>query len=193
LLAHFFRNPLEPGKGFYSRQLERQIGIPQYLVNRELRILHSAGVLLSWEEGGEKRPRKLYRLNPDFPIHEELRNIFIKTVGAGDIIRKHLSEVKGVELAFIYGSFAKGEERATSDIDVMVVGEASDMELGAAFGKMERHLHRQVNYSLFDRKEVKQRLREGIGFIPSVFSQPKVMIQGDPNDELLTRQPRGTR
>lgn len=120
-----------------------------------------------------------------------MRSIFLKTAGLGDVIRKHLSEVKGVELAFIYGSYAKGEEHAGSDIDVMVVGQVSTLELSVAFRKMEQELGRpgRINYSLFDREEIKQRLKEGKGFIPSVFSEPKIQIQGDPNDELLTGQP----
>lgn len=176
---------LNPGQSFYNRQLERIIpGLP---LRRELMKLESVGLLTSWREGNQKR----YRLNPDFPIYEELRRIFLKTAGLGDIIREHLSKVKGVELAFIYGSFAKGEEHAGSDIDVMVVGEASGMELSVAFGKIEEELGRLggVNYSLYERAEVKQRLTQREGFISAVFSEPKIMIQGDPDDELLTGQP----
>jgi predicted nucleotidyltransferase len=183
ILAHYFRHPEED---FYARQLERllQQSVPK--LRRELLNLERVGLLLASWQGNQKR----YKLNHAFPIYEELSRIFLKTAGLGDIIRKHLSDVKGVELAFIYGSFAKGEERAESDIDVMVVGETSEMELSTVFRQIELELGRpgKVNYSLFGRGETKQRLKEGRGFIPAVFSEPKIVIQGDPNDELLRRE-----
>lgn len=184
LLSHFF---LHPKDNFYIRQLERLLDEPVGKLRPELLNLEGIGILLSWHEGNQRR----YQLNQDFPIYEELRSIFLKTAGLGDIIRKHLAEVKGVELAFIYGSYAKGEERADSDVDVMVVGEASTLELSTAFRKMEQELRREVNYSLFDREEVKQRLGEGIGFIPSVFSGPRMIIKGDGDDELFRHAPAG--
>ncbi|GAH79370.1 unnamed protein product, partial [marine sediment metagenome] len=112
VLSHFF---LHPGEGFYLRQLEKLLGKPVGQLSRELLNLEKVQLLIPSIAGNQKR----YSINRDFPLYNELRKIFLKTIGIGDIIRKSLSKLKKVELVFIYGSFAKGEEYNRSDIDIM--------------------------------------------------------------------------
>jgi len=118
VLSHFF---LHPGESYYLRQLERLLKIPVGQLGRELLNLEKIQLLTSSMEGNQKR----YSINQNFPLYDELKNIFLKTTSAGDIIRESLSKLKGIELAFIYGSFAKGEEHPGSDIDIMIVGSTS--------------------------------------------------------------------
>lgn len=178
VLSHFL---LHTGESFYLRQLEKMLMMPVGQLGRELRNLEKIRLLTSRIEGNQKR----YSINPDFPLYEELRGIFLKTAGAGDIIRGSLSGFKGVELAFIYGSFAKGEEHPGSDIDVMVVGDVPDKEVSRTISGVEKRLKRTVNYSLYERKEVKARLKKKDNFILTVFSEPHIIILGSGNDELF--------
>lgn len=178
VLSHFF---LHPGENFYLRQMEKLLGIPVGQLGRELLNLEKIQLLTSCLEGNQKR----YSINREFPLYEELKHIFLKTAGAGDTIRESLSELKGVELAFIYGSFAKGEEHPGSDMDVMIVGDIPDREVSRVISRAERRLKRAVNYSLYERKEVSARLKKKDNFIQTVFSEPHIILLGSENDELF--------
>lgn len=178
VLSHFL---LHTGESFYLSQLEKMIMIPVGQLGRELRNLEKIRLLTSRIEGNQKR----YSINLKFPLYEELRSIFLKIAGAGDIMRESLSGLKGVELAFIYASFAKGEEHPGSDIDVMVVGDVTDKEVSRTISGAEKRLKRTVNYSLYERKEIKARLKKKDNFILTVFSEPHIIILGSGNDELF--------
>jgi len=178
VLSHFF---LHPGESYYLRQLERLLKIPVGQLGRELLNLEKIQLLTSSMEGNQKR----YSINQNFPLYDELKNIFLKTTSAGDIIRESLSKLKGIELAFIYGSFAKGEEHPGSDIDIMIVGSTSDKEISRIISDVENKLKRTVNYSLYERKEVKTRLKKKDNFILTVFHEPHIILLGSKNDELF--------
>ena len=177
-LSHFF---LHAGESFYLRQLEKILKIPVGQLGRELLNLEKIHLLTSSLEGNQKR----YSVNRGFMLYEELKKIFLKTAGAGDTIRESLSGLKGVEIAFIYGSFAKGEEHPGSDMDVMVVGETPDKEIGRTISSAEKRLKRTVNYSLYEREEVKTRLDKKDNFIMTVFSEPRIILIGSKDDELF--------
>ena len=138
ILSHFF---LHPGESFYLRQLENLLHKTGGQVGRELQNLEKIDFLNSIREGNQKR----YTINQRFPFYEELRNIFLKTIGAGDIIQESLSNLKEAELAFIYGSFAKGKEHKGSDLDIMIVGNAPDKEISRKISPVEKKLKRTIN------------------------------------------------
>ena len=178
VLSHFF---LHPEESFYLRQLERLLKKPVGQLSPELSNLERIQLLTSCQEGNQRR----YSINKDFALYDELKTIFLKTAGAGDVIRESLSKLEGIELTFIYGSFAKGEEHARSDIDIMIVGEAPDRNVGRAISAAEKKLKRTVNYSLYERKEVKARFKKKDNFVTTVFKEPRITILGPNNDELF--------
>jgi predicted nucleotidyltransferase len=182
ILSHYF---LHPGESFYVRQLEKILEIPVGQLSPELRNLEGIHILSIRHEGNQKH----YALNREFPLYDELRGIFLKTGGAAGLIGDVLSPHKEVELAFIYGSFAKGEEHEKSDIDLMVVGAASEATLHRSISRIERALKRAVNYSLYERGEVKSRLRKKDNFITTVFREPHILAIGQESDELFQSAP----
>ena len=93
--------------------------------------LETVGLVTVRRVGNQKH----YQANPATPIFEELCGIVAKTFGIADILRGALNTLlPNIDLAFIYGSVAKGTEHAASDIDLMVVGDlsshASLLEIG---------------------------------------------------------------
>ncbi|MFH0810382.1 MAG: nucleotidyltransferase domain-containing protein [Pseudomonadota bacterium] len=179
VLSHFFLNP--EGK-FYLRQLQRLLDAPVTPLRRELQSLEAVGLLLSWREGNQKR----YGLNPLFPLREELRAIFVKTTGGVPAIKAALERLAGIRLAFIYGSWTKGGERPRSDIDVMVIGDVSDLDLSQVFQELEKSLGMEVNYSLYSEAEAAARKGDVAGFIHTVLSEPKIVLIGGEDDRLLS-------
>ncbi|MCK4283626.1 MAG: nucleotidyltransferase domain-containing protein [Candidatus Brocadiae bacterium] len=178
ILAHFF---FRPGERFHVRRLASELDESVGSVGRELRNLAKAGVLSAQRVGNQKQ----YEVSADCPIVEDLRNLFLKTAGASVRLRNVLQHMAGVELAFIFGSYASGEANASSDIDLMVVGELSDRRLAPAVARVERDLGREINYTLYSRGDVQRRLGKIGDFIHEVFAGPRVLLIGSPDDRLL--------
>jgi predicted nucleotidyltransferase len=163
LLTHFFSHPEEQ---FYARSLARQVEEHYNAVWQELNNLERVGLLVSqWNANV-----KYYRLNPDFPIYEELKRIILKTSGLGQPLREALDHLGTVEWAFIYGSVAAGEEDFLSDVDLMLVGEVDLLALSAVIARLEDQLGREINYLVFARAELAQRLADGDPFINNVLA-----------------------
>jgi predicted nucleotidyltransferase len=172
LLTHFFTHPEER---FYARSLARQVEAHYNAVWQELNNLERIGLLVSERDANVK----YYRLNPDFPIYEELKRIILKTSGLGQSLREALEDLGAVKWAFIYGSVAAGEEDSLSDVDLMLVGEVELLALSAAIARLEDQLGREINYIVLTQAELVQRLADADPFIDNVLTGPKVMLIGE--------------
>jgi len=178
VLQHFF---LHPGEEFYVRRLASELEGPVGSVARELASLEGAGILTSRRVGNQRH----YGLSEDCPILEDLRNIFLKTAGAGAELRRALEKVPGVELAFLYGSYASGEAHAGSDLDLMIIGNVSDRDLAPVVARVERGLKREINYTIYTRDDAGKRLGKKGDFVHEVLAGPHILLIGDERDELF--------
>ncbi|TET36396.1 MAG: hypothetical protein E3J69_03580 [Anaerolineales bacterium] len=175
LLSHFL---LHPEARDHIRALASEVGAQYSAVWKELNNLEGAGLLQSETVGG----RKIFTLNSQFPIIPELRNILLKTVGAGDLVRESLEDFEGIEVAFIFGSFANGEPDVFSDLDIMLIGDLDVAQVTPAIDEMEKMLSRDVNYVSFTQEEWESRLEDGDSFVTNVRDAPKVMLIGTHDD-----------
>jgi predicted nucleotidyltransferase len=175
LLNTFF---LHPEKSFYLRELERITGEDYKNVSTELKNLESLGLLASRKSGN----LKYFQVNSGFLIYPELKSIFFKVRGAPGLLKQALSDDKDVEYAFIYGSFAAGTENDKSDIDLMVVGEMALETLLKRLREPEKLLGRDINPSLFQISEMKQRMKDQDPFIGRLIAEPKIMLIGNEDD-----------
>ena len=178
VLSHFFMNP---GESFHVRSLATILGESAGNLARELNNLEEAGLVQSRAVGNQKH----FSLREDSPIHEDLRNLFLKTVGAGGEIRDLLSNVNDIELAFIFGSFVSGEAHGSSDIDVMIIGEINDRDLAPLMAELEGRLHREINYMIYSRGEAEKRIEQEGDFVHEVFRGPRIILIGQSDDGLL--------
>lgn len=186
LLALFFG---QPDRSFYNNELLRLTGTGKGALQRELERLQSAGVVTATRIGNQAH----YQANRAAPIFEEIRGIVIKTFGLADVLRAALADLaERIELAFIFGSVAKGTDTAASDIDVLVVAEdLAYADLFERLGPAEATLGRKVNPTLYTPDEVARRQREDNHFITRVLEQPKIFLIGgdvsqtEPNKALL--------
>ena len=176
LVAFFVTNP---DRRRHIRGLAQTLDAHYSAVWRELQNLEQAGLVISEEEAG----RKLFRLNPEFPLLDELRSMIMKTVGAGDRVRQVLAGLDGIQAAFIYGSYADGRVDAYSDIDLMVIGEAKLEQLSSAIAQLDAALGRSVNTISYTQSEWRARLADRDPFALDVMRGPKLMLVG-PEDAL---------
>jgi len=173
VLAMLFSQPEE---AFYLRQVARAAGVGQGAVQRELKRLADAGILVRSGRGRQV----YYQANPRCPIFEELRGLIVKTAGLAQVIREALLPLAGsIDAAFVYGSLARGEATGDSDVDLLVIGDVDDMALHRAVGKAERGLSREVNYTLLTRAEFRRRRKEKGGFLSRVTEGAKIAIVGN--------------
>lgn len=165
---------MHPDRRFHLREVERATGVPSGPAHRELKRMESAGLLTTRRVGNQVH----YQANPGCPIFEELRGIVRKTVGLGDVLREALAPIADrIELAFVFGSVAKGDEGPNSDIDLMVVGEATFTEVVTALFPCHERVGRQVNPVVLRPREFRQRSKEN-GFVARVLSGQKLVLLG---------------
>lgn len=172
---------LHPGARFHAQALAKSIGIRYSAVWKELVKLERAGILVSDNAGRIK----YYSLEPRFPILNELRIIFLKTVWLGDAIRQALSDQPNIYAVFIYGSFASGEMDTSSDIDLMVLGEVDLGTMSPLIMRLEKELGRSINYAIFGKNDWHKRLQAGDPFLTNVLTSPRIMLLG--NEDALRR------
>ena len=122
ILQLFF---LDTTKRYYLRELERILNISVGNSRRELLSLEKTGLFKREKAGNQV----YYSVNKETPIFEEFSRIVFKTIGVGGVIKNALRKIKGIKLAFIFGSYAKRKEDSLSDIDLMVIGKPSEDEL----------------------------------------------------------------
>lgn len=176
VLAKLF---LEPQREYRLRELARLTGISSGTVQYELRQLAAAALV----RRTQRNDLITYRANADSPIFAELRAIVEKTSGIGDLVRQALSPAAGrIRLAFIYGSIAKGINRARSDLDLLVVGTISFGELVRSLQPAEEKIGREISPRLFSGTEFRRRLRHRDRFLTSIMQEPKIVLLGDIDD-----------
>lgn len=169
-----------PDEAFYLRQIARSTGAPLGAVQRELGQLTGAGLLLRTVQG-----RQVYfRANRAAPIFPELQGLFAKTAGLTDLLREALAPLgERVSVAFVLGSAARGELKASSDIDLLVVGDAPFQDVVASLTGAQERLGRDVNPTVYPRDEFRAKVRAKHHFLTTVLREPRMFIIGG-DDEL---------
>ena len=167
-----------PGERFYYKNLIDRLGVPSTVLRSELKRFEAAGLLKSTREANIR----FYWLNKDFMLYPELKSIVFKTIGLADPIKEALEKIGNVKAAFIYGSVAKNLEDVRSDIDLMVIGDADTDELHKAVNKAEKMLTREINYTVFDSKDWKERIKKKSSFAMDVLKSPKIFLIGGEDD-----------
>jgi predicted nucleotidyltransferase len=166
-------------RAYYQAQVARITGARLYVVQRELARLERAGLVLREASGN----RIYYRANRQHPALEDLKRAFLKTVLLGDSLRAALAPLAGkVRAAFIYGSYARGEEREHSDVDLFIVGDLTVSEEVEVLGEAGRAIGRELNTAIFPPEEFQDKAQSGHYFIEDVLRNPKIFIIGDENE-----------
>lgn len=169
-----------PSRSFYTNEIMRRAQMGRGTVRRELERLVAAGLLVVRQEGNQHH----YQANPDNPVYDELLGIVRKTFGIADVIRSVLAPVdEQIDLAFIYGSIAKSEETATSDIDLMVITDSlAYADLMTLLIEAEQSLGRPINPSIYSQSQINDKLKKKSAFISRVMEQPKIWVKGGDNE-----------
>ncbi len=170
----------QPQRSFYATELIGLTGAGSGAVQRELARLAQSGLVTVRPLGNQKH----YQANPDSPIHAELCGIAQKTVGLAEPLREALAPLaKRIAAAFVYGSVAKRQDTAASDIDLMLISDKlSYADVFAGLEEVGARLGRPVNPTLMTRKELAKRIADDNAFVTRVLAQPKLWLIGSDDD-----------
>jgi len=157
----------------HVREIERRSGLNDSTLRQELRKL----VRLDLVQSRRDSNRVYYRAKTENPLYPEIRNLVLKTSGLSDVLKSALKD-KRVRVAFVFGSIARGEENAGSDVDLMVIGQLGLRDLSRLLSGIEEKIGREVNPHVLREEEFRKRILAKEHFASSVMEAPKIFIIG---------------
>lgn len=172
LLAYFFTNPESQ---LYLREIANLIHVDPTNLLRTLRDFEAEGVFISVKRGNQK----YFSLNRKYPLFEELKSTIFKTVGVSGTLKTLFKKLPGIKRAFIYGSFAKNSERASSDIDLCLVIKKSEFKEEALLKELhalEKQLGREISYIFFSEEEWNKKITEKDSFREGILKGKRVEL-----------------
>jgi predicted nucleotidyltransferase len=183
---------LHPEEALHGREIARRTGLPQGTLTRELNRLAAAGLLTREARGNQVA----FAANKACPVYEELASILRKTSGMADVLAEALAAAgDAVDVAFVFGSMARGKESAGSDVDVIAIGQLGFRQAVELLYPAQATLGRDINPKVFSPTEWRKRAAANDAFVKDVLAKPKIFLVGTNDDleELARDKPRGGR
>ena len=178
-----------PGKEFHTRDLIRRIDGSPRPVQLALEKLLRQGLVESRRLG----PLRMWRMDPANPLYPALRELYARTVGLVAQLRTLLEREAGLRYAFVFGSYARGDDDVRSDVDVLIVGDLRGNDLLGRLQSLEATLSREINPVVWSESELLTRARERAPFLMTLLGEPKIWIVGDEDEfNKRTREVAGT-
>ncbi|KTD22892.1 nucleotidyltransferase [Legionella lansingensis] len=170
---------LHPENRYHVREIARLTSTTAGTLHRELSKLAKAQVLIREVSGNQV----YYQANRNFPIFNELASILKKTSGLVDILADALAPlIEKIEVAFVFGSVARGTENLGSDIDVLIIGNVGFAEVVAALYPAQTSLGREINPKIYSQTQWKKCLSDQDVFIQEIMNSPKLFVIGEFDD-----------
>jgi predicted nucleotidyltransferase len=171
---------LRPQKSWYLSELAAHLGTRSSSLQRDVNSLVRGGILEKHVDGR----RSYIKANENSPVFPEIRGLIEKTSGIVPMLQEAVRKLgKKVRWGFIYGSLARGEEGSASDVDLMLIGNASTMELAPTLRRLEKIVGRQINPTIFTEDDFVKNLTKKNHFLLTVIRGKKIILKGT-EDEL---------
>ena len=165
-------------KPLHMREIERRSGFAIGTVQKELQKLIRLDLVIKERDGN----RVYYHANEEHPLYPDIRDLVLKTIGLVDILRSALLGHSGIIFAFVFGSIARQEEKAASDVDLMVIGNLGLKKLTALLSGASGKIGREINPHILTKEEFIRKKSAGDHFLTNVLQSPKLFILGNHHD-----------
>ena len=176
--AEIFRLLFGPGEQeLHIREIQRQTGLNDSTIRQELRKLARLDLVKARKDSN----RIYYKANQSNPLFEDLQKLVFKTTGLVDVFKKALQD-KRVLVAFVFGSFAEGKEKADSDLDLFIIGEVGLRKVTELLSGVSDIIGREINPHVMEPDEFQKRVRNTDHFITGILNTPKLFIKGSAHD-----------
>lgn len=167
----------EPAE-LHLRELERRSGYAVGTVQTELKKLERLDLVCRRRDGN----RLYYSANRQHPLFRDIQGLVLKSAGLVDVLKAALGESPEIEVAFVFGSVARREDKAASDIDLMVIGQVGLRKLTGMLSGVAGRLGREINPHVFSVEEFLKRKTEKEHFVTQVLGDAKLYIKGTQHD-----------
>ena len=164
-------------KELHLRELGRQSGLAVGTVRQELQRLVRLELVAARRDGN----RVYYRANQQHPLYPDIHNLVLKTVGLVDVLREALGQ-DDIRVAFVFGSVARSEEGAQSDVDLMVIGPIGLRQLSRRLSAVAPQLGRVVNPHVMSAQEFLRRKTNCDHFLTRVLESPQIYVIGSKHE-----------
>ena len=161
----------------HLREIQRRSHLTIAPVQQEIRKLVRLELVTLRKDGN----RVYYQANKNNPLYEDLHRIVLKTCGLADILRNSLDHAS-IRCSFIFGSFARNEEKAESDIDLMIIGDVGLREISSMLSGASAVIGREINPHVLTPGEFKKRSKIKDPFIRRISATEKIFITGDADE-----------
>ena len=165
-------------KELHMRELEREVGCTIGPIQTELKKLRELELVLSRRSGN----RLYFRPNPAHPLYVDICSMVLKTTGLAAHLKVLFESRDDIVFALIFGSIASDRQQATSDLDLMIVGDISLRSLSGLLSELRRELGREINPHVLKVAEFTERRINGEHFITSVLGASKIFVKGSEDD-----------
>ncbi len=129
-----------PGQELHTREIARRVSADPHPVHRALAHLLAAGVIQSRPLGN----LRLWSVREDSPLVPPMRDLIRQTSGVAARLRTALGPMKGLQFAFLFGSYAAGRDERDSDIDLFLVGAVDWRRLSLIATQLAADLGRDI-------------------------------------------------
>jgi len=163
----------DASRELHLRDLTRQSGLALGTMQGELEKLSSADLVMSQRDGN----RRYYRANATHPLFPDLQQLVLKTSGLRDVLADALRGLKGIDVAFVFGSLATGTGKAASDVDLFVIGDVGLRALSPALRRAADTVGREINPVTMTATEFRKR-RAKDPFLVDVLRKEKLFVKG---------------
>jgi len=165
-------------KALHVREIERRSGMTIGTVQQELRKLLRLDLIKKQKDGN----RLYYHANKAHPLYPDIRSLVLKTTGLVNLIQGVLGENTDIKVAFVFGSIARHEGKAESDVDLMVIGNLGLRKLTRLLEGVSDQIGREINPYVMSGEEFIKRKTSGEHFVTRVLKEPKIFIIGNENE-----------
>ena len=162
----------------HMRELERRSGFTIGTIQTELKKLLSLDLVIKRKDGN----RSYFSANKTHPLYQDIRSMVLKTTGLVDILKDALQDQTDIQQAFVFGSIARNQAMAESDIDLFIIGDTGLRKITILLLGVSEIIGREVNPHVINKKEFKVRKQANDHFINRVLEDSKLFIIGNEDD-----------
>lgn len=169
---------LNPDKKYYLAEISKILGKNSSAYQKHIEGFIQDGFFCNERIGN----MRFFWLNKNYQLYNEIKNIISKTIGVEAQLKTLLKKIDSVEIAFIFGSFATDKFNSNSDIDLFIIGEENQNAIIEHITKLETEISRNINYHIYSKKEVFDKIGIKNNFINNIFNRKIILLKGDINE-----------
>ena len=167
-----------PGHEFHTREIARRVSADPHSAQLALDHLLQAGAVTSRRVGN----LRLWSLDATSKRVESIRSLLRHESRVTGLLSEGLGRMSGVRVAVIFGSFASGEDKSGSDIDVLIIGEVDWDRLARLSETVTGHVRRDVNFVVWSDAELSDPKPGQRRLLNSIISRPRIVLKGSDDD-----------